>query len=232
MRSFIEFTIGSFAALFPVADPLGAVPIFLVLSAGVNKQNRETMALKIAIYMILVLTTFLFIGGSLLSFFGLSIAVVKVAGGIVVFEAGWEALKEEPKLKEKDEKLVSEQIENQEDITFIPMTIPMLAGPGSIAVTLGLAAQAGKTFSFTTGLNFLAIITAISFIAILSYICLRLSSSFLQLFGENGITAISRLLGLFILAIGVQLILNGLADWVRDFLSTHDLSALFRFGLS
>lgn len=232
MSKFIEFTVGSFAALFPVADPLGAVPIFLVLSAGTTKKARETMALKIAVYMVLVLTVFLFIGGSLLNFFDLSIAVVKVAGGIVVFVSGWDALKEEPKLKEKDEKLVNEQLEHQQDITFIPMTIPMLAGPGSIAVTLGLAAQAGRSFTVPTALNFLAIISAIVFIAGLSYICLRLSNSFLQLFGETGITAISRLLGLFILAIGVQLILNGLADWVRDFLSTHDLSAILRIGLT
>lgn len=214
MPKFIEFTIGSFAALFPVTDPLGAVPIFLVLASGASPRLRQEFALKTAIYVVIVLVFFLFIGGSILNFFGISIAVVKIAGGIVVFEAGWQALNNKPKLTTKDEQAATTKIGHHEDISFIPMTLPMLAGPGSIAVTLGLAAQAGKGLLLATGLNLLAATLAIVIIGILVYFCLRLSSWFLEVFGETGITAISRLLGLFILAIGVQLILNGFADWI------------------
>lgn len=206
--------IGGFAALFPVTDPIGAIPLFLVLTSGASRTLRNHLAFKIAGYMFLVLVIFLLIGGSVLSFFGLSIAVVKIAGGIVVFEAGWRALKEKPKLTPKDEKVAELKAEHHQNIAFIPMTIPLLAGPGSIAVTLGLAAQAGQKFSVLTGLNYLAAIAAIAIICGLTYLCLRLSTGFLVLFGERGITAISRLLGLFILAVGVQLMLNGLADWM------------------
>lgn len=211
---FFEVMIGGFAALFPVTDPIGAIPLFLVLTSGASRTLRNHLALKIAGYMFLVLVIFLLIGGSVLSFFGLSIAVVKIAGGIVVFEAGWRALKEKPKLTPKDEKVAELKAEHHQNIAFIPMTIPLLAGPGSIAVTLGLAAQAGQQFSVLTGLNYLAAIAAIAIICGITYLCLRLSTGVLVLFGERGITAISRLLGLFILAVGVQLILNGLADWM------------------
>jgi multiple antibiotic resistance protein len=211
---FFELAIGGFAALFPVTDPIGAIPLFLVLTSGAPPSLRRRLALKIACYMVLVLVIFLLIGGSVLNFFGLSIAVIKIAGGIVVFEAGWRALKEKPKLTPKDERVASQKAEHHEDIAFIPMTIPLLAGPGSIAVTLGLAAEAGQKWSWAVGVNYLAAILAIVTISAIAYVCLRLSTKVLVWLGERGITAMSRLLGLFILAVGVQLMLNGLADWI------------------
>jgi multiple antibiotic resistance protein len=214
MLKFIESTISSFAALFPVTDPLGAIPIFLVLAAKASQDLRQNFALKTALYFLLVLVVFLFIGGSFLSFFGISIAGVKIAGGIVISEAGWQALKEESTLSQKDTEEATEKVEHHEDISFIPMTIPLLAGPGAIAVTIGLAAQAGEDSSVPPLLNLSAIILSITVIAIIVYFCLRLSNWFLEKLGNTGITAISRLLGLFILAFGIQLILNGVADWV------------------
>ncbi len=146
---------------------------------------------------------------------------VKVAGGIVIFESGWEALKAEPKLTETEGEALSCQIQDHKDISFIPLTIPLLAGPGAIAVTLGLAAQAGETFSSETILHLGAIIVAIVLIGILVYGCLILSHRLLNLLGENGIIAFTRLLGLFILALGVQLILSGLEHWIEGLFSTY-----------
>ena len=80
MLDFFQFTMGSFASLFPVADPL-----FIVLSANAPPELRKEFASKIGLYTILVLVIFLFIGGSILNFFGISIAVVKIAGGAVIF---------------------------------------------------------------------------------------------------------------------------------------------------
>ena len=94
------------------------------------------------------------------------------------------------------------------------MTIPLSAGPGSIAVTLGLAAEAGRSFNRQTGLNLLAVTLAIIVVGTLLYLCLRYSNLLLLALKETGIKALSRLLGLFILAVGVKLILNGLAEWV------------------
>jgi multiple antibiotic resistance protein len=98
------------------------------------------------------------------------------------------------------------------------MTIPLSAGPGSIAITLGLAAEAGESLNWQTGTNLLAVATAISIAGVLLYLCLRFSNLLLLALKETGIKALSRLLGLFILAVGVKLILNlnGLADWVAN----------------
>jgi multiple antibiotic resistance protein len=96
------------------------------------------------------------------------------------------------------------------------MTIPLLAGPGAIAVALGLAAQAGGDFSVPTAVNLLAIAASIALIGLVIFLSLRSSTLLLKALGASGIQAMSRLLGLFVMAIGVQLILNGLADWLAS----------------
>ncbi|MEA5450065.1 MarC family protein [Leptolyngbya sp. CCNP1308] len=216
MRTFLEFVVGTIAALFPVVDPIGAVPIFLVLTTGVPASLRYRYALNIARNVVLLLVGTLLVGGSVLRFFGVSLAVVRIAGGIVVFHAAWKAMNSDPKLSEVDNQDAVHRIGEHKDISFMPMTIPLLGGPGAIAVTLGLAAQAGGDLSVPTAMNLLAIATAIGLIGIVIYLSLRSSTLLLKVLGASGIQAMSRLLGLFVMAIGVQLILNGLADWLAS----------------
>lgn len=141
--------------------------------------------------------------------------MVRIAGGIVVFHAAWKAMNSDPKLNEVDNQDVAQRLDQHKDITFMPMTIPLLAGPGAIAVTLGLAAQAGQP-ALPLPLNLLAVITAILLVGLSIFLALRSSSLLLKVLGASGIQAMSRLLGLFVMAIGVQLILNGLADWLTS----------------
>ncbi|MBW4483382.1 MAG: MarC family protein [Tildeniella torsiva UHER 1998/13D] len=208
--------VGSFAALFPVVDPIGAVPIFLVLTTGVPASMRNRYALNIARNVVVLLIGTLLVGGSVLRFFGVSLAVVRIAGGIVVFHAAWKAMNSDPKLNEVDNQDAALRLGEHKDISFMPMTIPLLGGPGAIAVALGLAAQAGGDFSVPTAMNLLAIAASIALIGIVIYLSLRSSTLLLKMLGASGIQAMSRLLGLFVMAIGVQLILNGLADWLTS----------------
>ena len=216
MEQFSNFLVESLAALIPVVDPIGLVPIFLSLSIGTPLKIRNKFARRTSIYAVCVLIFFLLIGGSILSFFGISTDIVKIAGGIIVFKSGWQTLNSEPKLKPTSNANTIAHEKEYEDISFIPMTIPLSAGPGSIAITLGLAAEAGESLNWQTGTNLLAVATAISIVGVLLYLCLRFSNLLLLALKETGIKALSRLLGLFILAVGVKLILNGLADWVAN----------------
>jgi multiple antibiotic resistance protein len=213
VEAFLDFTLASIAALFPVVDPIGSVPIFLVLTAGIPPSVRNQYAQRIGRNVVLLLIASLLVGGSVLRFFGVSLEVVRIAGGIVVFHAAWRAMNSDPKLNQVDNQTVAQRIDDHKDISFMPMTIPLLAGPGSIAVTLGLAAQAGRSMTLPTAVNLLATATAIVFIGLIIFLVLRSSSLLLKVLGASGIQAMSRLLGLFVMAIGVQLILNGLADW-------------------
>ncbi|PSR17302.1 antibiotic resistance protein MarC [filamentous cyanobacterium CCP3] len=216
VRIFFDFVVGGIAALFPVVDPIGSVPIFLVLTTGVPTSLRNRYALRIARNVVVLLVGTLLVGGSVLRFFGVSLAVVRIAGGIVVFHAAWRAMNSDPKLTDVDSQEAVQRVDEHKDIAFMPMTIPLLGGPGAIAVTLGLAAQAGGDFSVATALNLLAIAAAIGLIGLVIFLSLRSSTLLLKVLGASGIQAMSRLLGLFVMAIGVQLILNGLADWMAS----------------
>ncbi|MEB3290916.1 MAG: MarC family protein [Leptolyngbya sp.] len=215
MQSFFDGVLGGVAALFPVVDPIGAVPIFLMLTTGVSKELRHRYAITIARNVVLLLVGALLVGGSLLDFFGVSLAVVRIAGGMIVFHAAWKAVNSDPKLSPVDNQDAAQRREQHRDIAFMPMTIPLLSGPGAIAVTVGLAAQT-RTTSMPLGLHLIAITLAITLVGLSIFLALRASSLLLRLLGVSGIQAMSRLLGLFVMAIGVQLILNGLADWLTD----------------
>jgi len=213
--NFTEFVLGSFVALFPIVDPIGNVPTFLVLTSGNSPKERHQFASKTAQYTVLVLSLFLLIGGGILRFFGISLEVVRIAGGIVVFHTAWQMMSARPRLTPTENQAAAEKSAQHEDISFMPMTVPLLAGPSALAVTLGLSAQAGRALSVPTVLNFLAVLLAIFLLGLLIYLCLRASNWFLIWLGETGIKASSRILGFFIMAVGVQLILNGIADWLR-----------------
>jgi multiple antibiotic resistance protein len=217
IKEFADFILGSIAALFPVIDPIGSVPIFLVLTAGVPESLRRTYARRIALNVIFLLVGFLLVGGTLLRFFGVSLEVVRIAGGIVVFHAAWNTMNAESKVSELENQDATDKAEHHKDISFMPMTIPLLSGPGAIAVALGLAAEASRgNQGVETARNLLAIATAICLIGLIIYVALRSSTLLLKVLGAGGIQALSRLLGLFVMAIGVQLILNGLGDWIMS----------------
>ncbi|NJM98517.1 MAG: MarC family protein [Phormidesmis sp. RL_2_1] len=217
IQAFADFVLGSLAALFPVIDPIGSVPIFLVLTAGVPQSLRRSYAKRIAINVIVLLISFSLVGGGILRFFGISLEVVRIAGGIVVFHAAWHTMNADSKMSDLENEDATAKATQHKDISFMPMTIPLLAGPGAIAVALGLAAEAARgTQAIETAQNLLAIAVAIALIGLIIYIALRASPLLLKWLGAGGIQALSRLLGLFVMAIGVQLILNGLGDWIQS----------------
>jgi len=216
MQPFLDGVLSGVAALFPVVDPIGAVPIFLVLTAGAPNAVRHRYAFTIARNVVVLLVGALLVGGSILNFFGVSLAVVRIAGGMVVFHAAWGAMNSDSKLNDIDNQDVAERLDQHKDIAFMPMTIPLLAGPGSIAVTVGLAAQSRQSQALPIALNLLASGVAIGLIGVSIFLALRTSNLLLKVLGASGIQAMSRLLGLFVMAIGVQLILNGLADWLTS----------------
>lgn len=215
IEPFAKFILGSFVALVPVVDPLGSVPLFLTLTIEASDQLRRQWAKRIAWYTMATLIVFLVIGGGILRFFGISLEVIRVAGGIVIFHSAWQMMSANPRLTPRENQEATGKTDRREDICFMPMTVPMLAGPGAIATILGLSAQAGRTLSLQTALNFLAALIAIFLLGVLIYLCLRASNWLLVWLGETGIKASSRILGFFILAVGVQLILSGISDWVQ-----------------
>lgn len=200
------FLLAAFTSIISVANPLAAMPVFVTLTDNNTEAERIRIAKKSSIYMFMVLTIFLFGGTYIMSFFGISLPGIRIAGGLIIMRAAVSMLNPENpgrKLSEEDR----EAAKDKADISFTPMAMPMLSGPGSIAVVIGLASQ-------TTGFFDLFMVTiAIILVALISYIILRLAPISAKYIGPSGMSAVTRMMGFIAMAIAVQFILNGISKY-------------------
>jgi len=204
-QNLISDTLGTLAALFPIANPVGAVPIFYGLTAADSPKYRLRQAQKTALNVILVLVTFLLVGKLILNFFGISLGVLKIAGGLIVAHTAWEMVTARQRLTNQEHK----EAIDKEDISFTPMAVPMVSGPGAIGVVIGLSTKANQW------VNFLGSLIAIVLLGILLYLFLALGEPLIEKLGSTGLGAINRILGFLILAIAVQLIAEGTVDILK-----------------
>lgn len=198
--------LASFTSLFSVVNPLTAMPVFLSLTEDQTLDEKVATARKASIYMFFVLITFLLAGTYILSFFGISLPGIRIAGGLVIMRAGFSMLNPETggrKLTKKD----TEDAKEKEDISFSPLAMPLLSGPGSIAVVIGFGSQATGTVDYI--INSVAVFLT----AFLAFGILRVSPWLSKTIGKSGITVITRMMGFIALSIGVQFIINGIAKF-------------------
>jgi multiple antibiotic resistance protein len=134
----------TFLALFPIVNPLGGVPIFFTLTADYSPEERRNTALKTAVYVIAILVIFMLFGRFVLNFFGISLPVLKIAGGLIVANTAWGMVTGSSRMTTAE----SSEALTKEDISLTPMAMPMLSGPGSIGVVMGLAAHADHFLSY------------------------------------------------------------------------------------
>lgn len=202
-----------FAALFSVVNPLGAVPVFLALTPQNTKDERRQIARHTSLFVALILISFFLAGSLILSFFGISLDAMRIAGGFVILLSGFTLLN--GKFSEGraiNDQVVEEALE-KEDISFAPMAMPMLAGPGSISLLIGLYAEHPAWAE--KGL----IIGIIILTALACYAILLLAPRLFKVLGVAGLKAISRIMGFLVMAIGVQYITVGIVSLVRMILS-------------
>jgi multiple antibiotic resistance protein len=205
MPGILNYMIVTLAALFPIANPIGAVPVFCSLTETDTRLERKKAAQQIVMNVVVILAGFLLGGRAVLEFFGISLNLLRIAGGLLVSHAAWEMVTSHQRLTDAEQRAR----QPKEDITFTPMAIPLIAGPGSIGVVIGLATK------MTQWSDYLGCLIGILLFGGLLYICLMLGKSLLSRLGRNGWGALNRILGFFILAIAVQLIADGVISLVQ-----------------
>jgi len=195
-----------FTSIISVANPLAAMPVFLSLTEYNTSTERANIAQKASFYMFVVLIIFLLAGTFIMSFFGISLPGIRIAGGLIILRAAYSMLS-----PDTTERRISEEAEEaakaKQDVSFTPMAMPMLSGPGSIAVVIGLASQANGI------MDMIVMTIAIAFVALISYGVLRLAPFSAKYIGPTGMNAITRMMGFIAMAIGVQFILNGISKF-------------------
>jgi len=187
-------------ALFPLMNPVGNTPIFFGITAGDTPAFRRRQALKIAINVFLILIVCLLAGRYILAMFGLTVPILRLAGGLVVGNVGWDLLHQSPNL---DDSAISEA-QDKNDISLSPMALPIMANPGAMSVAISLGAG-GFKLEDTVGS-----VLALALLTILNYVCLILGEPMVKKLGKNGMDAFNKVLGFLVLGIGTSLVVSGI----------------------
>jgi multiple antibiotic resistance protein len=210
----------SFVTLFPVVNPLGGAPIFLSLTRQYPRAAQRVLARKIAAYGFVLLAVSLMLGSEILAFFGITLAVVQIAGGLVLGSTGWNLLTQDENSSQKEK---SATLEDALDHAFYPLTLPITVGPGciSIAITIGahLRHQAGPGFEHGYPLSLLAALAGMLLVCVLVMASYGNADRLVGMLGKSGTTIVIRLSAFILLAIGVQIMWHGLIDGMPEILT-------------
>lgn len=194
----------TFVGLLPIVNPFSTSAVFLALTGRLSKAERQRQATLACCYATGVLWVFLFAGALIIEFFGISIPALRLAGGLVVARVGFSMLAprgpEEPDVESA----------RSGPIAFTPLAMPMLSGPGAIAVTISMAAGAESVAQHV------AIAVGILVVLVVSWVVLRAAHAVNRFLGEQGIDVLTRIMGFLLVCIGVQFIGIALVDFVAD----------------
>ena len=216
--SFTVFIL-AYATLFPVINPLGGAPIFLNLVDGCSPAVRNKLARSISINSFAMLVGAMIIGPRLLLFFGISLPVLQVAGGLVVAVMGWNLLNQGTKSSDGCGDSSGINDSNAMSSAFYPLTLPLTVGPGSIATVIALVANYKKTPNFEFENELAGIIggtLGVIAIALTIYIAYREAPGIKRILGENGTNVLMRLFAFILFAIGIQIIWGGVHGLILD----------------
>ena len=204
------------SALFPIVDPIGGAPFFLALTREYSAQTRRLLARRIAMNSFILMIASFTIGSHVLSFFGISLPVVQVGGGLIVIGAGWAMLKQKD---DTDRGAVGRTVSSANVLTeaFYPLTLPLTVGPGTISVAITLGANEPRQL----GANLLAITGAVIGCAVVAatiFICYGFADRVAVVIGPTGMNVILKLSSFLLVCIGVQIFWNGLSKLLTSLL--------------
>lgn len=199
----------TFGALFSVVNPVGAVPVFLALTSDQTQPERAKLARITSLWFVLILLAFFMAGTLILDFFGLSLNALRIAGGLIIVHSGYGLLNGTATERRVSPEAEAEAQERQ-DIAFTPLAMPLLSGPGSISLLIGL---------YASNPEFIArwvVAGAVLLMGVVVFLILRSAPFLNRLLGVAGLQALSRIMGFLVMSIGIQYIITGLVSLVRD----------------
>jgi len=201
-----------YAALFPIVNPVGSTPIFLSVTQGRSDRELHRLAGRVALNSFCLLAGAMIVGSYVLEFFGISLPVLRIAGGLVVTAFGWRLLHQGAEVEERGDDKDGAAKPTGDD-AFYPLTMPLTVGPGSIAVAITLGSRRP---SFTTGhllepvLMIGAALAGLAAIAVTIYICFRYAKRIVMALGPHGSNVMVRLSAFILLCIGIEILWSGI----------------------
>lgn len=203
--NYVRFSVLAVSSIFFLVDPFAAIPAFLAITAGADRQRQRGMARRGALTCFIVLMTFALAGKLIFRMFGITLPAFEIAGGVILLLIGIDMIeaKRSPTQELSDE---TAEATAKDDAGIVPLGIPMLAGPGAISSVMILVGQALKFWEL------MVVLGAISLTAWISYLILNGADRVRRMMGETGIRILVRIMGLLLVALAVQFFVNGLTD--------------------
>ena len=202
------------AALLPIVNPLGSAPIFLSMTADLPATARRHLASVVARHAFLLLTAAMLIGSYVLRIFGVSLPIVRVAGGLLVTASGWRLLNDgaAPVAAAPPAEAWEREAARR---AFYPLTFPLTVGPGSLSVAITLGARAATSQGGWSTSEVIADLAGVALVSLTVWLSYRFASRLIAYLGETGTTVFLRLSSFILLCVGVSIIWSGVVDLVR-----------------
>ena len=199
-----DILFNAFVTLLVTIDPPGLAPLFLALTGGMNRSQRQQVAVRASLIGFIVLAVFALAGAEILGMLGITLPAFRVAGGMLLFFIAFEMIfekRQDRKEKSADTAVTQDMVR---DIAAFPLAIPLIAGPGAISATVLLSGR------FQGPLSVLGLIGIIFACLVISYVVFALADRMDRFLGVTGRSILTRLLGVILAALAVQFVADGI----------------------
>ncbi|MEL0637027.1 MULTISPECIES: MarC family protein [Marinomonas] len=191
-----------FLGFFAIMNPIANTAAFAGLAGDKSKAEQVKIAAKALIITFIVILSFALLGKAIFHLFGITISALRITGGILVFLVGYHML------NGRTSKMHSAEQHEEADIAVSPLAVPLLAGPGTIATAMNYSSSGGLT-------GILVTLSVFAVLCIITFFCFVFSSRILALIGESGLDIVTRLMGLILAVIGMQMAIAGVTEVVK-----------------
>ena len=213
LPEYLKYFILSFFSLFSLVNPIGLSPVYLSIIENIEESRRKVILNKAIITASIVLIVFTLLGRLIFTFFGITVDAFRIVGGILFFRVGMDMM--EAKIsRSKSTPKEEEEAADKDEIAYTPIGIPLIAGPGAITSVMILSSEAS---GFADKAAFLI---AIIIVMILTYLIFTAAERFTKKFGATGLRIMQRIMGLILMVIAVQFIVNGVTPIVLNWLQS------------
>lgn len=212
MENIVNYALVAFTSFFSVMNPVGVMPLFLSMTAGLELPHRRRTAIKACTVAFITLVIFGVLGEFIFNFFGISVNGLRVVGGFIFFKMGSEMLQAQVSKMKLPDKEVKKYVG---DISVTPLAIPMITGPGAITNAMLLMQDA-------VNLSFKAVLVGVMLVVcLIMLVALLFASRIISLLGSTGINVLVRLMGLIVMVVAIEFFIAGLTPIVRSMLMIH-----------
>lgn len=212
MNIFISHAVTVFMGFFAIMNPIANTPVFLAMTAGDDRNTQRKIAAKALVISLVIIVVFAAAGKLIFQLFGITLSAFRIMGGILVSMVGYHMLQggehstvQHPSEEDKRKSLTAEL-----EVAITPLAMPILAGPGTIATAMNFASAGGIS-------NFIVTVAAFGVLCMISYAFFVSGERFVKYIGDNGIKVVTRLMGLILAVIGVQMLIQGIGGAVIEF---------------